>query len=151
MLSAGMDGFGGDLDVPENGDVLQGGVDGLSERSFGEFDFYGIAAEFAFEGFSRALGDDATAIDDGNILREAIGFFEIVGGEKNRETFRGEMADFLPQFGASLGVEAGGGLVEEQNARTMDESHSDIELAFHAAGVSTGDARGGAAEGEAVQ
>ena len=53
-----------------------------AERSLGEFDFYRIAAEFAFEGFGGSFGHDMAAIDDGNVLREAIGLFEIVRGEQ---------------------------------------------------------------------
>ena len=151
VFGAGVDGFGGDLDVAEDGDVLESGVDSFGGGGLGEFDVDRIAAEFAFEGFGGSFGDDVAAIDDGDVLGELIGLFQVVGGEQDGQAFGGEVADFIPEFGAGFGVEASGGFVEKEDLGAMDDAHGDIEFAFHATGISAGDAGGGSGEGEAIE
>ena len=48
---------------------------------------------------------------------------------------RASRADLLPQRGAALRVEAGRRLVEEQDARAVDERQREVEAALHAARV----------------
>jgi hypothetical protein len=56
--------------------------------------------------------------------------------EQDRQSLLGgEVGDLLPHLGARLGIEAGGGLIEEQHLRALHEAHGDVELALHAAGV----------------
>ena len=59
--------------------------------------------------------------------------------------------DLLPHVGAHLGVEAGGGLVEEQHVGPVDERHGDVEAALHAAGVAARDAIRRVGEAEALE
>src|SRR5262249_23800529 len=47
-----------------------------------------------------------------------------------------QLLEQLPDHAAALGIETGGGLVEEEDARPVDESASDLETAAHAARIS---------------
>ena len=62
-----------------------------------------------------------------------------------------EPLDLLPHVGAHLGVEAGGRLVEEQDARPVDEREPDVEPPLHAAREGADDPVGGVREAEAVE
>ena len=48
---------------------------------------------------------------------------------------RARRADLLPQRAAALQVQAGGRLVEEQDARAVHEREREVQSALHAAGV----------------
>ena len=47
----------------------------------------------------------------------------------------GETRDLVPERGAALDVEAGRRLVQEQDARLVDQRQREVEPALHAAGV----------------
>ncbi len=97
-------------------------------------------------------GHDPPAVHDRQAPREPVGLLEVVGGEQDREALLGgEVGDLLPHVRARLGVEAGGGLVEEQHLRAVDESHGDVELALHPTGVRAREAPTGVGEAEALQ
>ena len=53
-----------------------------------------------------------------------------------------EAVDLLPERGSALDVETGGRLVEEENARAVDERHREVEPALHAARVAADPAVG---------
>ncbi len=57
----------------------------------------------------------------------------------------------LPQLVATLRVETGGGLVEEQHRRPVHQRGGEVEAAAHAAGVRAGDAVGGVREREPLE
>jgi len=52
-------------------------------------------------------------VDHDHAARELVGFFEVVGGEDDRASFRGEGADLLEKTAASLDIHPDGRLVEE--------------------------------------
>ena len=84
----------------------------------------------------RALDDDPAAVDDGDALGEPVGLFEVVGGEQDRQPLlAGEPGDLVPHRGARLGVQSGGGLVEEEHLGPVHQTERDVEAALHAAGV----------------
>jgi hypothetical protein len=59
--------------------------------------------------------------------------------------------DLAPHVGADLGVQAGGGLVEEEHAGPVHERHGDVQAPLHPARVRAPDAVGGLGQAEAVQ
>ena len=59
---------------------------------------------------------------------------EVVGGEQDRGAARLQLLDELPELAPRLGVEAGGGLVEEQQLGAADDAERDVEPAALPAG-----------------
>ncbi len=122
-----------DHDVAETRDPRDGGADGdrvgLDERHA-----HGVAVERALQLFGRALHDRATAVDDQQLVGEAVGLLHVVGGEHHGERLLARQpADLGPHRGARLGIEAGRRLVEEQHRRPVHERGRDIQPAAHAA------------------
>ena len=73
--------------------------------------------------------------------RELVGLLQVVRGEQDGQALLvGQALDLLPHLGADLGVEAGRGLVQEENLRPVHERRGDVEPALHSARVVTGDA-----------
>ena len=64
---------------------------------------------------------------------------------------RHEVLDHAPQLVATLRVEAGGGLVEEQHRRPVHQRGGEVEPAAHATGVGADDAVGGVLERELLE
>ena len=110
------------------------------------------AADLVLQRLGRALGDDAAAVDDPDAVGEHVGLLEVLGGEEDGHAAVGrEPLHLLPQRAAALHVEAGGGLVEEQDARPVDEREREVEPALHAAGVAAHAAVGGLHEPDALE
>ena len=87
----------------------------------------------------RADGDDAALVDDGDAVAEALGFFDVVGGEDDRALLVAEFENELVNFQADLGIEAGGGFVEEDQLGIVDHGHGEGEALLLAAGKRTVD------------
>jgi len=87
-------------------------------------------------------------VQDRDLVGELLGLVEILGGEEHGGAAAGEVLDDLPHLEAALRVEAGGGLVEEDDLRVADEAHGDVEAAAHAAGVGGDPAAGRVDEAE---
>ncbi len=101
-----------------------------------------------------ALGEGAAAAEDGDAVGEPVGLLQVLGGQEDRRTARGEFADHLPQLLAVARVEAGGRFVEEHHAGgagAADESGGQVEAAAHAARVRPGQPAAGLGEAEAFE
>ena len=69
----------------------------------------------------RAHGDDAAFVDDGHAVAELLGLFDVVGGQQDGALLAAQVLHQLVDFQARLRVEAGGGLVEEQHLRIVEQ------------------------------
>ena len=95
-----------------------------------ELDGDGVAAQLPLQRLGRSLDDDLAARDDRDPAREPVGLLEVVRREQDRQALGGgEALELLPHRGARLRVEAGRGLVEEQDLRAVDEPHGHVEPA----------------------
>ena len=81
----------------------------------------------------RALGDDAASVHDHQPVAELLRLVHVVGGEDEGHTLPLERVEAIPQQVASLRVEAGGGLVEQQQLGLVDEGARHDEPPLHAA------------------
>ena len=81
-----------------------------------------------------AFGDDAAVVEYGDLVGELVGLFEILGGEEDGDALGDELADDLPHRAATARVQAGGGLVEEDDPRAADQRHGQVEPAPHPSG-----------------
>ncbi len=101
--------------LTQAGDALEH-PDRVAPIGLTQLDDDGVAVEFGFEVLWCPAGDDPAPVDDGDLAGESVGLLEVVGGEQDRQAFAGEALDLRPQIGSRLGIEAGGGLVQEQHA-----------------------------------
>ena len=94
------------------------------------------AADLGLQLGRRALGDDLAVVDDPDPVGERVGLLQVLGGEEDgHPVLGGEPRDLVPERGAALDVEAGGGLVEEEDAGPVGERQRQVEPAFHPARV----------------
>ncbi len=97
--------------------------------------FQGVAAGVGFQRGGGVECEQAAFVDDRHAIGEEIDFGERVGGEEQGgvaalQDFRFEEA---AEFGGGDGVQAARGLVEEQDARLMQEGAREAD-ALHGAG-----------------
>ena len=96
------------------------------------------------------VGEEAAVGDVGEPMT-AFGFVHVMGGDQNGEALGGELMDLLPEIAAGLGIDAGGGFVEEQELGLMDEAGGEGEALFPAAGELTGELLAAFEETEAFE
>ena len=73
-----------------------------------------------FEFRCRTLGDNPSLIEDGDVVGKLISFLEVLGREEDGDTALDQLPDDLPHGASTPGVEAGGGLVQEDDLRSSD-------------------------------
>ena len=75
-------------------------------------------------------------VDDAHPVSQDIRLFEVLRRQEDRDAVLvGEATDLLPKRGPALGIEPGRRLVEEEQARVVDEREREIETPLHAARV----------------
>ena len=62
-----------------------------------------------------------------------ISFLEVLGREEDGDTALDQLPDDLPHGASTSGVETGGGLVQEDDLRSSDQRHCQVEPSTHAA------------------
>jgi len=98
-----------------------------------------------------AGGDDAALMKDGDAVAEGVGFLDVMGGEEDGTTLGAGMADGVVQIAADLGIEAAGGLVEEEEGGIVYECKGKGETLALAGGEGFEAGIGFVCEGEAVE
>jgi hypothetical protein len=79
----------------------------------------------------RALTDDQAAVDDGQAVTQLVGLLEVLRGEEDRRAPCVDAAHLLPEGEPARRVQAGRGLVQEEDLRLVDEGGGKIEPALH--------------------
>ena len=104
--------------------------------------------DLRLEGRRGPLGDDAGPVDDPDAVSEHVRLLEVLRGEEHGHALLPrEAGDLRPEGAPALGIEAGGGLVEEEDRGTVDEREGQVEAALHPAGVGADAALGGERRG----
>ena len=85
--------------------------------------------ELGQQGFHRPFLDDPALVDDREIAAEALGFFEIMRGEDDGGAGGVDLLQRLPHAAADLDVDAGGGLVQDQQPRVRSSSRGRSSVA----------------------
>ena len=105
--------------------------------------------------FSAAGVPSATmlaVVDDPDAVGEDVGLLEVLGREEHRDAvLAGEARHLVPERRAALRVEAGRRLVEEEDARPVDEREREVEPPLHAARVAADLAVGRLGEADALE
>src|SRR5690606_14647906 len=81
-----------------------------------------------------ALHHHATPIYHHNAVRQGVRLLEVVGGEHHGALAAQEAADLAPELAARGDVEAGGGLVEEQQVWVSDHGQREVRALLLTAG-----------------
>ena len=109
-----------------------------------------LPQEVAEHALRRAVGDHAAAGQHGEHVAQPLRLVHVVRGEDHAEPVGAEPLDELPHGHARLGIEPGGGLVQEEQSRPVDDRARDHEPSTEAARQDLGLGVGVCAEGEAV-
>ena len=93
-------------------------------------------ADLGLQRGGRPLGDDLALVDDPDPVREDVRLLEVLRRQEDGDAFLPAQAgDLLPERRAALRVETGRRLVEEEDARHVDEREREVEAALHPARV----------------
>jgi hypothetical protein len=100
----------------------------------------------------RSLGDDLALVDDPDPVREDVGLLEVLRRQEDRHTgLAAHQSHLVPDVRAALRIEARRRLVEEEDARAVDEGEREVEPSLHPARVPRDLAIGRIDEADAVQ
>ncbi len=135
-----LDAFDGDA-LEHAGDLL--GEAGAAGNLEGERQVHAFA-----QILHGAGGADQAAFHDGEAIHAFLDFGEDVGGEDHRHAFIAEFAQDAVEVADGAGVEAGGGLVEKQQARRAEQGLGKAKALAHAFGVFAHAPAGGVAEAD---
>src|SRR5438477_8654657 len=109
-----------------------------------------VAGHLPLERVGGTLGDELPVVDDRHPVAERVGLLQVVRGEEDGHAFGAQPAYLVPQVRTALRVEPGGGLVEEDDLRRVDDPERDVDAAALATGVRLAFAVGELAELEAL-
>jgi hypothetical protein len=83
----------------------------------------------------RAQRDELAVIDNGDAVAELVSLFHVVSGDEDGEVARAaQIVEHLPDGDARDRIEAGGGLVEKEDAGIVHQAAGDFNAAAHSAG-----------------
>ena len=93
----------------------------------------------------RAIEREELPLIEQRDSRAALRFVEVRRGHQDGDASGQELRQQLPELAPRDGIDAGRGLVEQNHARLVNQSASERELLFHAAGQAVGEpfAKGG--------
>ena len=98
----------------------------------------GVGADRALELGRRVEREDAAAIHDRHPVTEAVRLFHVVRREQDRLPGLVQLAQYLPQGEPALRVEAGRGLVEEEDPGPVEDRPGHHQALGHTAGKRVG-------------
>ena len=97
-----------------------------------------------------AAGEQLAISDIGDVVA-ALGLVHIMGRDEHGEAARGERVDLVPEGAAGLRIDAGGGLVEQQQLRLVQGGDGEREALLPAAGEGAGELLAPLGEAELVE
>jgi hypothetical protein len=109
------------------------------------------AGDAALELVRGALGDQPAVVEQRDPVGELVGLLEVLRGEEDGGPAGHQLADELPHGAAAARVQAGGGLVQEDDPRVADQGHRQVEPPLHPAGVGAGRLPAGVGQVELVE
>ena len=94
-----------------------------------------VAADPRLQLVGRPLGDHGATVDHRDPVREPVGLVEVLGRQQDRRPLLHSGLDGLPELDPAARVEAGRGLVQEQDRWPGHERGGQVEAPPHAARV----------------
>src|SRR5579863_7031247 len=92
----------------------------------------------AFKLIGGPLGNQLPLIENRDPASELVRLIQVLRGEQDRDTAGYKLADDLPHGVAAARIQAGGWLIEENDAGVADLGHREVESSPHTAGVGDG-------------
>src|SRR5262245_52591294 len=129
---------------------LQRGGESLGQAV--EFDAKQVTAgDRRLQLLGSSLRDDFAMVDDGEALAEGVGFVHVMGRQDDRFALAVVAADDFPEQEARLRIEAGGGLVKEEDLGVVHHGARDRDALHHAAGEAADHVVGAVVQPELVE
>jgi hypothetical protein len=73
-------------------------------------------------------GDETSLAEDADAVAELVGLFQVLGGQQDGHAVGdGQCADLVPQAAAADRVESGGGFVQKEDVRTLDQGDGEVD------------------------
>ena len=119
-------------------DLLDGGHIAGRPRT----DLDDVASGTVLQLIGGAGVDDVAVVDDDHVASQMVGLLQILGGEEHVDAVGDELANGVPQFPPAPWVQAGRGLVEEEQTRSTDEAGPEIQAPAHPARIRADEAIG---------
>jgi len=110
-----------------------------------------VSAYAGFEGGGGVFDEDFAVVDDGEAVAECVSLFHVVCGEDDGDALCAESLDGVPHGDAALGIEAGAGLVEEEDFGMMGDGARDLKALGEAAAEGLRIRCGAIAEAELIE
>ncbi len=117
----------------------------------GQLDLEDLAADAVFQLVASAFRNHATVIDDSDLVRELIRFFEVLGRQQDCRARAAQVAHDLPDLVATPRIETRGGLVEEEHTRLCKHAGCEIKPPPHATRICFRGSVGSVCELEALE
>ena len=129
--------FEADLLIHHGGIDMKLVADAVGQRlRVARFEQNHVAADLAGQCLGRAQRYEIAFIQDRQPVA-TFGFFHQVRGDDDGDMLLiAEDLEILPKVAPGAGIETGGGLVEKQNFRMMEQAFGELDAALHAAGES---------------
>ena len=108
---------------------------GALQLAVADRDLQVSVADLCLECARSVLGDQEPPGDDADAVRQLVRLLQVLRGQEDRRAVAVQRLDLLPDRLAADRVEAGGRLVEEEDAGLVDERRSEVEPALHPARV----------------
>ena len=93
---------------------------------------HGLGHVFGLQRPRRAQGDEFAAVHDAEAVA-VFGLLHVVCGHENRDALSGQRVDQVPELAPAVGVDAGRGLVEEEDGRLVQDGAAKGEALLPAA------------------
>ena len=104
----------------------------------GQDDLDDVAPHARLELAEGAGGDGPAVVDDDDVIGQLVGLVQVVGGEQHVGPRADQGPDRLPDLAPPGRIEAGGRLVQEEQARGADQAGAEVEAAALTARVGAG-------------
>ena len=111
----------------------------------GDNDFPNFSCDLREESFGSAVREKLAVGEDGDTCGHGFHVGDDVRGENN-DAFAGKFREKIAEADALFGIETGGGLVDDEELRIVEERLRDADALAHAAGIAAERALGDVSE-----
>jgi hypothetical protein len=104
----------------------------------GELQANDLGPEALFQLFGATSRDDPAVVEQGDPVGQDVRFFEILRRQQDCHAVVHELPDGFPELLTTARVEPGRRLVQEEQARSLDHAHGEVQAPPRATGIGPG-------------